>query len=146
MTVLRLAGLCALALAGACSDSPTGGNQTVREIGAIRYRDFDVDVTVPATARVGQPFTVRVITRAGGCSNADDTEVIVTGSNAVVTPYDIRTTGTNLTCGDEDQVFTHLASVQFDLVGPATVTVVGRREPGDEEVRVVRAVEVQPAP
>lgn len=144
-TALRFAALAAFVLAGACSDSPTGGNQTVREIGIIRYQDFDVDITVPATARAGQAFTVRVITRAGGCSNADDTEVIVIGSNAVVTPYDIRTTGSNLTCGDQLQVFTHTASVGFSVPGPATVTVVGRREPGGDEVRIVRAVDVQPA-
>lgn len=143
-TILRLTGLFALVLAGACSDSPTNRNQTVREIGAVRYKDFPVDITVPTTARAGQAFSVRIITRADGCSTADDTEVFVTGSTAIVIPYDIRTTGTNLSCGGEDQIFTHTASVKFDIPGPATVTIVGRQAPGGDEFRIDRPVTVQP--
>lgn len=143
---LRATPLAALVLAGACdSPSGSGGNSSVREVGYVQFRDAPVEVTVPATARAGQAFTVRVVTRATGCSSADDTEVLVVGFSADVTPYDIRTTGPNLVCGDEVQVFTHTAPVLFDTPGEATVRVHGRREPGDDAITITRAVTVQPA-
>lgn len=144
-TLLRLTGLSALVLAGACSDSPTGGNQTVRELGFIQYPDFPVEITVPATARAGQPFTVRVTTRGDACTTADDTEVLAVANTVTVAPYDLRTTGPNTTCTGDVRSFVHTASVRLDTPGEATLNFNGRTAPSGNFVTLSRTVTVQPA-
>lgn len=144
-TLLRLTCLSALVLAGACSESATGGSQSVRELGYIQYTELPVEITIPTTVRAGEAFTVRVTTRGDGCVTADDTEVVTVGTTTTVAPYDLRTTTPDQGCTRELRSFVHTASLRFDTPGEQTVRVTGRSFPGDAVVEVRRTVTVQPA-
>lgn len=142
-TLLRRTGLAALALAAACSPAEPGA--PVRELGYIEYYETPVEVTVPATARAGAPFTIRVVTWGGGCTSAGDTEATVSGAAADVSPYDLRVDDPGVACPDILRSLAHEAALRFDTPGTATVRVHGRREPGTDVVTVTRTVTVQPA-
>jgi hypothetical protein len=135
--------LATAALAAACS--PTDPDRQVREPGFLEYYASPVEVTVPETVRAGEPFTVRAVTRGGGCTSAGDTEVAVSGATADVSPYDLRAEGPNIACPDILRALPHEVTVRFDTPGTATVRVHGRREPGLETITVTRTVTVQPA-
>lgn len=139
-SILHRAGLAAL-LCAACS--PTEPGAPVRELGYIESYPSPVEATVPATARAGEPFTVRVVTRGSGCTSAGDTEARVSGAAADVSPYDLRQEGPGIACPDILRSLTHEATLRFDAPGTATVRVHGRREPGGDRLTVTRTVTIQ---
>lgn len=141
--ILRLTCLAAFALAAACS--PTGASRQVRKLGTIEYYGTPVEVTVPATVRAGEPFTIRVVTWGGGCTSAGDTQVAVSGAAADVSPYDLELQGPGVGCHDILRALPHEATLRFDAPGTATVRVHGRREPGMDLLTLTRTVTVQPA-
>jgi hypothetical protein len=131
-----------LTLAAACSPTASG-NGYVRELGFLELYGSPLEVTVPENVRTGEPFTVTVVTRGGGCTTAGDTEVALGGAAADVSPYDLTATGPNVACPDILRAFTHEATLRFDALGTATVRVHGRREPGGETITVTRTVNVR---
>lgn len=142
-SLLLAACLAALALAAACA--ALDPNRHVRELGFIEYYGTPVEVTVPATVRAGEPFAVRVVTWGGGCTQAGETEVAVSGAAADVSPYNLTITGPDVACPDILRNLPHEVTLRFDTPGTATVRVHGRREPGAETITVTRTVTVQPA-
>lgn len=135
-------------LAGAalgCSGSTTDSGDSERTLGFLEYHGTPVEVTVPATVRAGEPFTVRAVTWGGGCTSKSDTEVRVSGRTADVRPYDVTRVGRDAVCVDILRSLTHDTTVRFDTPGTATVRVHGRREPGSNTVVVTRTVDVLPA-
>jgi carotenoid cleavage dioxygenase-like enzyme len=141
-SILLLACLAAAALG--CSGSPVDLDpNSERELGFLEYHGTPVEITVPATAKAGVPFTVRVATWGGGCTAKGDTEVSVSGSTANVRPYDITATGRAAVCTDILRTLMHETTVRFDTPGTATVRVHGRVEPGSRTVVLTRTVTVQ---
>ena len=142
---LTMALLLALALSAGCRLST--GNEIVRErqLGLIRVHEDPLVVQVPGTVAVGSTFEVTVRTYGDGCIEQGDTEVSVVGRVASVRPYDVFVTDApaSYACTRELRLYTHRASLRFDEVGPATVTIYGRVQPGDTTVAVSRSVQVQ---
>lgn len=135
---------CIAGAALGCSGSPVDLDpNSERELGFLEYHGTPVEITVPATAEAGVPFTVRVATWGGGCTAKDDTEVTVSGSTANVRPYDVTATGRNAVCPDILRTLTHETTVRFDKPGTATVRVHGRVEPGSRTIVIKRTVAVQ---
>lgn len=137
--------LLALAVSAGCRLST--GNEVVRErqLGLIRFHEDPLVLQVPGTVAVGSTFDVTVGTYASGCIEQGDTEVSVLGRVASVRPYDVFVTAMPpyYACTRELILYTHRASLRFDEVGPATVTIYGRVQPGDSVVAVSRSVQVQ---
>ena len=127
------------ALLAACSVvGPEGGEQ----LGIIQILPVEpARVTVPETARRGEPFTVTVITHGGGCLSQGPTRVRRDGVTAEVRPYDVHTGGD--ACPADVQLYTHTATLRFDQPGPATVRVQGTGYPDGGVVTVARTVTIQ---
>jgi hypothetical protein len=138
-SILLLACLAALG----CSGSPTAS--TGRELGFLEYHGTSAEVTVPETARVGEPFAVRVVTWGGGCTEKGETDVTRSGTRVDVRPYDLTASGADIACPDILLRLVHEATVRFDAPGTATVRVHGRVEPGARTIVVTRTVVIQPA-
>lgn len=136
---------CIAVTALGCSGSTTNSDDSERALGYLEYHGTSVEVTVPATARAGEPFTVRAVTWGGGCTSRGDTEVRVSGRTADVRPFDVTRVGQDTFCVDILRSLTHDTTVRFDTPGTATVRVHGRREPGSHTVVVTRTVDVLPA-
>jgi hypothetical protein len=143
-TSIRLTCLAALAVAAACSGS-TGPDEGVREPSVVEFYQAAPEITLPATVRAGESFTVAVRTWAGGCSRPDGTQTFVNGATADVKPYDFRFTGEGISCPDIARMYVHETTVRFTAPGQATVRVHGIREPGGDLVVIPRTVTVQPA-
>jgi hypothetical protein len=135
-------------LAGAalgCSGSPTDSGDSERALGYLEFHGTPVEVTVPATAHAGEPFTVHVVTWGGGCTAKSDTDVSVSGRTADVRPYDVTVSDPAVVCPEILRSLPHDVTVRFDTPGTATVRVHGRRAPGSATVVLTRTVDVQPA-
>lgn len=107
--------------------------------------DGSESVTVPATARVGVPFTVEVRSTGGGCTERDSTGVQVAGLVADVRPF-VRepAPGRAPVCPGILKIFSHTAAVTIAQPGTATVRVHGRRDGDGATVTITRSVTVQP--
>ena len=102
------------------------------------------DIAVPATARVGEPVTLRVTTYSGGCIGEDKTEVRTVGQEADIVPYQrIYSPKAGQACTSELRITPRAVSLVFMTVGTATVTIAGRVRPDSGIVRVVRTVVVR---
>lgn len=138
MRSLLGAGAGAALLAG-CSltDSDDG-----ERLGIIQMLpEVPAQVTVPATAPRGEPFTVSVITHGGGCLSRGPTRVRTRGTTAEVRPYDIDDGGT--VCPANVAQYEHTATLRFDQPGPATVRIIGTGYPGPETLTITRTVAIQ---
>ncbi len=118
--------------------------------GVIKYYTTPVSVELPETAIVGQPFVVKVATHGDGCFSKG--EVTVSQSSAasvVVEPFDEvlgrgpREPGELRFCNQNGRTFFHIATVQFDQAGLATVTVRGWALPEDEPLEAKYTVFVR---
>jgi hypothetical protein len=97
-------------------------------------------VTVPATVRVGETFTVQIVTHGGGCMRKGRTREQTTDLTAELRPYDVEVEAD--VCTAEATTYRHSASVRFNRSGTGTVQVYGRSEPGNELITVTRTVTV----
>ena len=129
----------AAALLAACSiTEPDGGERP----GIIQMLpSLPAQVTVPATAPRGEPFTVTVVTHGGGCLNQGPTRVRIRGATAEVRPIDVHN-GSSV-CPANVAQYEHRATIQFDQAGPATVRIIGTGYPGPETVTIERTVTIQ---
>lgn len=125
----------------------TGEQNVERErmIGTIEFYDDSVRIQLPDTVQKGVTFPVRVRTYGGGCIDRGDTEVVLNGLAAQVTPYDIEITHLppGYACTAELRFYEHVGHVRFDRSGRATVIVRGRKKPEKIIISVERTVEVQ---
>lgn len=130
--VHRLPLLMLVPLLVACS-ALTGADR-VRVLGAIAgYLDGDPQVTIQQD---GRTITVLVTTYGGGCHTQGETEVVIDGLMATVTPYDYTATpGTG--CTDQLLSFEHRAVVQFPSGGTAQLRIRGIDRRGRSETNMV---------
>ena len=103
------------------------GGYTAREVGVIsRYGEAEEVIIAPDTVQLGQEFTVTVRTYGNGCVEAADMEVAVTGTLAVLTPYDfVFIPGRNEACPEIGRRPEHTAQVVFEEPATATLRVKG---------------------
>ena len=82
-------------------------------------------IAAPDTVTVGEPFAVTVGTFGGGCTReVDRTELEVTGDLAEVRPYN-RTQRSDV-CTSDLLILAHIATIQFNEAGLATLRITGR--------------------
>lgn len=116
----------------------------VRVVGRIDQSSAQPTVVVPNTVVSGTSFEVVITTTLVGCQRAGDTEVVVEGSTATVTPYDldlIQRPGT--ICNTALVPTEHRATVTFASAGSALVVVRARDFGTDDEIELQFSVVVQ---
>jgi hypothetical protein len=137
------ASLALAALVGAACPSPFGADKELRPA-IIEFTDSEpVRVVVPATAAAGTPFEVRVISYGGGCITRGPTEVSVSGSTALVEPFQTGPADDDVVCTQELRIFENTASVAFAAPGAAKVVVRGYSSISRRIITVERTVQVQ---
>jgi len=100
-------------------------------------------ITAPTSARVNVPFTVTVRTLGRSpCTRAADMDVVVSGLNVDITPYD-EYARTSPYCRDDLKAFEHTASVTVGTAGQARVRLHARTLAG-ADYTYDAAVTVQP--
>ena len=137
-----------LALAGAACTSTTEPPGEERRPGLILgFNHGDPQVVVPDTVQAGTGFTVQVSTYGNGCYRKGETEVVLSGNVATVTPWDYVDPGAG-GCPDILLTFVHEATVAFPEAGSASVVIVGRSggSMGEAPVEVTREVVVRGGP
>ncbi len=129
-----------LAIAGTACDSITDPADEVRRLGYIG-RDADAQVVIPDTVQAGVEFVVEVTTYGSPCVRKGETEVQYAADTVTITPYDYVDTTPN--CFSIGVSFVHRATVEFSEPGLASVVIVGRDHPyEDEAAEVIREVVV----
>ena len=116
--VLRHAGILLVAGAAVSPGACDGvlDVQEFRVVGEYNPDLYDPEPEVPRTMNVGRPSEITVWTTGNSCVRGGDTEVVITGRTAVVTPYDIVRVG-DFGCYDEGREFQHKVNVAFDDPG-----------------------------
>ena len=140
--ILGLVGM--LVLAGTACSSTTEPPGEERRPGLILgFNHGDPQIVLPDTVQAGTEFTVQVSTYGNGCYRKGETEVVVSGNVATVTPWDYVDPGAGA-CPDILLTFVHEATVAFPEAGSASVVIVGRPggSMGEEPVVVTRGVVV----
>ena len=133
-----------LVLAGAACSSTTEPPGEERRPGLILgFNHGDPQIAMPDTVQAGTEFTVQVSTYGNGCYRKGETEVVVSGNVATVTPWDYVDPSAG-GCPDILLTFVHEATVAFPQPGSASVVIVGRAggSMGEEPVEVTRGVVV----
>ena len=129
------------------------GPSEYRVVGLIRFDDVYWPLPeIPEQATANVPSEITIWTGGGGCYRRGDTEVVVNGRSAVVTPYDIYEDH-DLGCTLDLTFFEHKATVLFEEPGTAEIELVyktdghgGRPDEDDKgDGRKVYTVEVAPA-
>ena len=141
-------GLLVLPLVLACGGTTATAPDQGRRLGMIAgFQSNDPHITVVPS---GRTVTVSVTTYGGGCESQGETEVVVNGLNAVVTPYDYTKVPVGGACTDILRSFVHTTSIQFAGPGTAQITVRGLgwrtrtpKNPDGDTMSVVRTVELQ---
>ena len=100
-------------------------------------------VSVPDSARAGEPFTVELASYGGGCVRKGRTDVANEGMTADIRPFDYHNTARNVVCTAELSLYRHDVTVRFDRPGTATIRVHGRRMPNGEPVVITRTVVIR---
>lgn len=132
-----------LALATGGCDLILGPDDGLRLGYIAGFDDDDPHVTVPATARAGEPFTVTVRTYGpSGCWSKGDTHVLQEDATATILPYD-RQSGAEV-CTAILSLFDHDVELTFDVPGAAQVVVRGRDAAADDVLTLSFTVEVLP--
>jgi hypothetical protein len=112
-------------------------------MGVIEFTQNDpVTIDLPETVDHAEDFQVIVRTYAGGCEREkSSTNVRISNLEALITPYNINTNDRDCTA---DLIFLdHVATLNFDQPGTATVTVRGRSRTQGGTIDVVRTVTVR---
>lgn len=136
-TAVRLAAVLALLAACGITDPEEGEQPGIIQM----LPEVPAQVTVPAVARRGEPFTVTVVTHGGGCLSKGPTRVRTRGMTAEVRPMDVHT-GTS-ECPPNVAQYGHTAILRFDQPGTATVEFKGTGYPGREPITITRTVTIQ---
>ncbi|MEM7734213.1 MAG: hypothetical protein AAF267_00320 [Deinococcota bacterium] len=138
---LLLSSMAVFLLLSACS-----GTSRVINLGILEmYSDFyNVQIDLPEAVARGQDFEVKVTTYAHTCRERARTDVTIQDMTAVITPYDYEVTYPDGTiCNPVISSFEHTATLRFDQVGTATITVRGYSDVQEQAIDVVHIVTVQ---
>lgn len=142
---MRLIALTIVAFLLGCSS--TTEPDRVRVLGAIAgFNEGDPQIQIVPD---DQTVTVRVTTYGNGCYSKGETEAVVEGLEATVTPWDSTVAPrSGVACTEILLSFTHEAVLDFDEAGTARIAVRGMdRSSGStgkrgEETTIERFVEV----
>jgi hypothetical protein len=110
-------------------------------VGVIAYYEFPVEISLPDTVQVGEPFEVSIHTYGGGCISEGPTKVRVRGLRIDVTPYDIHSGAR--ACTDDLGVFPHKATLALPTPGLARFLFFGKQKPDNLPITVGREVYVE---
>ena len=113
-----------------------GDGPSKRVFGTLEYYGEPFQATVSATAEVGRPFAVTVITYGGSCLERGETAVETESLRAEIRPYDYDTTPVSGLCAGDLQLHDHTATVTFAEMGEAEVVFYGLKEDGTGAVNV----------
>jgi hypothetical protein len=139
--LLGLAAAGAVVLTAAACDL-VAPNETVVPALIVGVTSDEPDISVPATAEVGQDVVVRVTSYGlSGCWRKGETQASVDGLDATVRPFDVEPDDGSI-CTANIPVFTHEATVRFEEAGTGTVTVHGRQLQGRSPVSFTREITV----
>ena len=139
-TPVNIAAAAALVLVS--SGCPLDPTEREERLGIIQILPaFPARVGTPQTAAAGEPFVVSVVTHGGGCLRAGPTRVHRDGMTVDVRPYDLYP-GDDA-CTADAAFHTHVAILEFNRPGPATVRFTGVGHPGGDVVTVTRTVTIQ---
>lgn len=94
----------------ACAD------EYVVEVGSLELQS---PPSLPATARVSEPFEITFHTGGDGCTEHDSTTVELAPDGATITPYDRRPIGVG--CTKILKLIEHRAMLAFDTAGTKIV-------------------------
>lgn len=131
----RMAVVAALAVVLHGCDLITGAKED-RLVGFIGYPD-DMVIVSPESVTAGQAFVISVRTfGADGCWKRDRTDVALDGLTATITPYDVRRQGRGWDCAQAPVEIVHAATLTFDQVGVAQLTIQGRDGTAQRSVTV----------
>ena len=123
----------------ACHSSPL--ESRTRVIGVIDGGQSSPQVIdAPATASLGQSFSVTVSTFGNSCVTADGADVAIDGLVATITPYDVVVAGVN--CLDYSKAYPRVLHLIFGQAGAATIRVKGRSDSQPGLVTVERSLVV----
>jgi hypothetical protein len=106
----------------------------------LHYGD-GIEAVVPTHVQRGKDFVATVKAYGGGCVWKGETEVTLSGSTALIEPFDYESFGRP--CLDYLSMYNHAASLRFDRPGIAHVIIRGQRKPGREMVTIIRRVVVE---
>jgi hypothetical protein len=138
-TFRNIAGAAVLVLVG--SGCPLEPSEREERLGVIQaLPGFPVQVGVPVSAAVDEPFVVSVLTHAGRCVRAGPTQVRRDGMTADIRPYDLHVGGRD--CTTDAPFHQHIATLRFDQPGTATVHFIGVAHPGGDVLTVTRTVTI----
>ena len=143
-----LASIAASAVLGfalACEDQePTALRWAVRR-GTIETSDLTSQLDVPQAVVAGQPGQFTVYTYGGGCVRGAYTRASVSGSTAVLEPFDsvVVWLPANTGCTDELKMIPHSATITFPQVGLVTIRIVGWKEPDGVEIAREKTITIQ---
>jgi hypothetical protein len=144
-TPIRVAivALSVLGFALACRE-PTGLRWGIRR-GTIQSDSGTSLLDVPQTIVAGQPAVFTIYTYGGGCVRQAYTRSSLSGSMAILEPFDsvVVAMPDNMGCTLELRMFAHSATFTFPGAGSATIRVVGWKEPDEVEVTREQSIIVQ---
>lgn len=112
-----------------------------RRTGVIAFFDFPVEIEIPDTVQVGEPFELSVFTYGGGCLREGPTKIKVGGLRVDVTPYDIHSGAE--ACADVLNTFLHKATLTLTTPGLARFLFHGKQKPDNLPIIVGRDVYVE---
>jgi hypothetical protein len=136
--------LCATAALSACD--VTSPSNVVREPSILEVDDTPATVTVPASARAGQAFTIRIVTHSlSSCTTKGEVTLGIQGRTADLSPFDLTRTGDDVSCAEVASLLIHEPVIGFAQPGTATINVHGRRMPSGQILTVTRTIEILPA-
>lgn len=147
---LPLIALAALALGCSATLSPDEALTAKKNAGAtvgpavLSFFGDVTTVTLPESARVGEPVKVTATAFGGGCVSQGRTETAETGLMAEVRPLRVEVSDPDAFCTMELRLFEHTAVLRFAEPGEALVRVIGIARPGDTPFVVERSLTVLP--
>lgn len=136
-----------LAVAAGCSGDDVAGPGDVTRLGIVEFHGDGPEVTLPASATIGEEFTVTVRTFGGGCTSKGPTRVDTVDAVIRILPLDVVPDDPDAVCPAVLRIFEHQADLAFEEAGERTVRIVGRRVDGevDEVIQLNRTVTVETA-
>lgn len=125
----------------------SGDGPPERVFGTIEYYEQSAKITLPATAEVGKPFAVTVVTYGDGCTEKGETDVELQPLRAEIRPYDYNVAPGSV-CADTLTVHEHTEMLAFTLAGRAEIVLYGQRatSSGRTNTTVTRTLEVADTP
>lgn len=139
--LVRLASSAAVFALAACSLTTEPQDRLI--VGTVLFHGDTLVVDVPESARVDEPFEVRIRTYGGGCEEMGPTRLDLRSDTVVVTPWERTSAREGVACADVLKTFDHRASITPLQPGRVIVRFRGRVEPADTLASFPFAVPVE---